>query len=329
MQDTIQSALNTTIDQLSFPANLPHSRGKVRESFLLPNKTRMLVVTDRISAFDFVLGTIPFKGQILNQISIWWFEQLRNIVPHHFISSPDPNVSIVKNARPLPIEIIVRGYLTGTTKTSSWHAYQNLDRNICGIKMPKGMVKNQKFDQPIITPTTKPEEGHDEPISREEILAQGLVSADVYAKVEEYALKMFAFGQKVAAQNNLILVDTKYEMGIDEDGNLIVIDEVHTPDSSRYWIADSYDKRMEMRQEPDILDKEFVRRMLIQKGYDINDTQSNPRKYLSEDLKIRATERYIDLFQRMTGEPFQFPENLDAKGRIETMLRGFLPLPNL
>lgn len=329
MQDKIQAALDTTIDQLSFPDNLPHSSGKVRESFLLPDGNRMLVVTDRISAFDFILGTIPFKGQVLNQISVWWFEQLKNIVPNHFISSPDPNVSIVKNAKPLPIEIIVRGYLTGTTKTSSWYAYQHLDRKICGIEMPEGMVKNQKFTQPIITPTTKPEQGHDEPISREEIIAQGLVSADMYAKVEEYALKMFEYGQRIAAQNNLILVDTKYEMGIDADGNLIVIDEVHTPDSSRYWVAESYAERMQMEQEPEMLDKEFVRRMIVQKGYDVNDPSVDPKQYLNDDLRKRAAERYVDLFQRMTGQPFQFPENLDAKGRIEMMLNGFRPVPGI
>lgn len=329
MQDKIIAALNTTVDQISFPENLPHSRGKVRESFLLPNGNRMLVVTDRISAFDFVLGTIPFKGQVLNQISIWWFQQLQGVVPHHFLSSPDPNISIVKNAKPLPIEIIVRGYLTGTTKTSSWYAYQNLGRQICGIEMPEGMKKNQKFPIPLITPTTKPDQGHDEPISREEIIARGLVSKDMYFKVEEYALKMFQLGQEIAARNDLILVDTKYEMGIDEEGNLMVIDEVHTPDSSRYWIANSYEDHFERGEEPEMLDKEFVRRMIVQKGYDVNNPNEDPKKYLSEDLRKRASERYIELFQRITGVDFQFPTNLDVRGRIETYLNGFRPIPGV
>ncbi len=326
MHDKIKSALGSTVDKINFPEALSYHSGKVRESFTLPGNKRAIVVSDRISAFDFILGTIPFKGQVLNSITAWWFEKLNGVVNHHFISTPDPNISLVKNAKVLPVEIIVRGYLTGTTKTSSWYAYQNLDRKICGLQMPEGMKKNQKFDQPLITPTTKPTEpgAHDEPISKEEIIAQGLVSAQMYKQVEEYALKMFTLGQKVAAERGLILVDTKYEMGIDNDGNLMVIDEVHTPDSSRYWIADSYQSRFEQNQEPDMLDKEFVRRMIVQSGYDVNNPNQNPSEFLTDELRITAAEKYIQLFEKMTGEPFSFPKELNGKIRIENSLKNIV-----
>ncbi len=323
MIQQIQAALNSTISEINFPEAVLHHSGKVRESFVLPNEDRAIIVTDRVSAFDYILGTIPFKGQVLNQIAAWWFQHLDGVVPHHFINSPDPNISIVKNAKLIPVEIVVRGYLTGTTKTSSWYAYEHLNRKICGLEMPEGMRKNQKFDTPIITPTTKPEEGHDEPISREEIISQGLVPKAIYAQAEEYALKMFALGQKLAAEKGLILVDTKYEMGLDKKGDLIVIDEVHTPDSSRYWIAKSYKHRFMTNKEPESLDKEFVRRMLVEKGIDISaDPETyDGGKFLNDELRIAAAEKYIRLFELMTGEKFKFPENLNATERIEGTLR--------
>lgn len=326
MDNKIQAALKSTVNEINFPEAVLHHKGKVRESFVLPNEQRAIVVSDRVSAFDFVLGTIPFKGQVLNQIASWWFQKLDGVVPHHLVSVLDPNVCLVKNAKPLPVEIVVRGYLTGSTKTSSWYAYQNLDRMICGIEMPAGMEKNQRFDHPIITPTTKPKDGHDEAITREELLEQGLVPEDIYMQTEEYALKMFALGQEVAAYRGLILVDTKYEMGIDEDGKLIVIDEVHTPDSSRYWVADNYQSRFDAGEEPESLDKEFVRRMLVDKGIDIS---ANPETYdgsrfLTDDLRIAAAEKYIQLYEKMTGEKFMFPDNLDATQRIEKTLKQLI-----
>jgi phosphoribosylaminoimidazole-succinocarboxamide synthase len=326
MQDKIQSALGSTVDKIEFPQALSYHSGKVRESFTLPNEQRAIVVSDRISAFDFILGTIPFKGQVLNRIAAWWFEKLDGVVNHHFISTPDPNISLVKNAKVLPVEIIVRGYLTGTTKTSSWYSYQNLNRMICGIEMPEGMKKNQKFEAPIITPTTKPTEpgAHDAPITKEEIVAQGLVTAQMYEQVEEYAMKMFTLGQKVAAERGLILVDTKYEMGIDSEGNLMVIDEVHTPDSSRYWIANSYEERFNNDEEPDMLDKEFVRRMIVGAGYDVNDLEKNPADFMTDELRMAAAEKYIQLFEKVTGEAFEFPEELNAKVRIEESLQSLL-----
>ncbi len=322
MKDIIQSALSATVDTIQFSGAKEHYKGKVRDTFLLENDTRAIVVSDRISAFDFVLGTVPFKGQVLNQIAAWWFKKLDGLVDHHMISVPDPNVSLVKNVKVLPIEIIVRGYLTGSTKTSSWYAYNNLDRMICGIEMPAGMKKNQKFEAPLITPTTKPTDpgAHDEAISKEEILEQGIVTPEMWAKIEKFALDMFALGQKVAAERNLILVDTKYEMGIDADGNLLVIDEVHTPDSSRYWIADTYDSLFADGKEPEALSKEFVRGEIVEKGYDVN-SDENPAKYLDDDLRVRAAMRYIDLYERVTGEKFVFPQNVNATERIEGVLK--------
>jgi len=344
MQDKIQSALSSTVSEINFSEAISrhggqaHYKGKVRESFLLNNEKRAIVVTDRISAFDFVLGTVPFKGQVLNQIAAWWFKKLDGIVPHHLVEVPDPNISLVKNVQPLPVEIIVRGYLTGSTKTSSWYAYQNLDRKICGLEMPEGMRKNQAFFAPIITPTTKPEVGHDESITKQEIIERGLVEKSIYEQAEEYALKMFALGQKLAVERGLILVDTKYEMGIDQEGNLIVIDEVHTPDSSRYWIADE-EQDYEITRlrdhegqgqeiepiigedgEPVGLDKEFVRRAIVDSGYDVNNESQNPSDFLTDEIRVSASEKYIELYERMTGEKFVFPDDVKAKERIEAKL---------
>ncbi len=298
------------IDTLPFPAGATVHRGKVRESLLLSPTHRAIVVTDRISAFDLVLGTVPHKGRVLSQLAAWWFEQIGDTVPTHFIAQPDPNVTLTRTATPLPVEIVIRGYLTGSTSTSSWHAYQHHDQVICGYRMPDNMVKNQPFAEPIITPTTKPTDGtHDAPISPEQIVAQGLVTADVYARAEEIARTLFALGQRVAADRGLILVDTKYEMGLTPDGELIVIDEVHTPDSSRYWLADTYHDRMAQGQEPDMFDKEFVRRQLVAKGIDITaDTSTyDGTKFMTDDLRVSAALRYLQLFQQMTGQPLTLP----------------------
>jgi phosphoribosylaminoimidazole-succinocarboxamide synthase len=323
MDEIIRKALDLTIDTIDCHAFKKVS-GKVRDSFLLNEEERAIVVSDRVSSFDFVLGTIPFKGAVLNQIAAFWFEKLKEIgVPTHFISTPDPNISIVKNAKVLPVEIIVRGYLTGTTKTSSWYAYQNCGQMISDIKMPDGMKKNQKFKTPIITPTTKPsiESGlHDEKISREEIISRGLVSEKIYCKAEELAMKMFTFGQDVAAKRGLILVDTKYEMGIDSQGELMVIDEVHTPDSSRYWIADSYEDLFLRGAEPEALDKEFVRKMIIAEGYDINSSE-NPAKYMTDEIRFQAAKKYLELFEKITGKSFQIPKELNSENRILSVLK--------
>lgn len=294
--------LTNTIEKIDFDNGQFFHHGKVRDSFVLDEARRAIVVSDRVSAFDFVLGTIPYKGQGLNQLAAWWFAQLDEIgVPHHLLEVPHPNISVVKNVTPLPVEIIVRAYLTGTTTTSSWYAYQHNDRTICGIEMPAGMVKNEKLPEVIITPTTKPEIGHDRNVSRQEILEEGLVSSDIYAQVEDYARRLFAHGQKVAADRGLILVDTKYEMGLTAEGQLIVIDEVHTPDSSRYWITETYESRLAVAKEPDSLDKEFVRRMVVSAGYDVDDNAQNPKDYMTDEIRLAASQKYLELYKRMTG----------------------------
>lgn len=315
--------LNRVIEKTEFDNGLFFHHGKVRDSFVLDAKRRAIVVSDRVSAFDFILGTIPFKGQVLNQLAAWWFKQLDGLgVPHHLMSVPHPNVSEVKNVTPLSIEIIVRAYLTGTTTTSSWYAYQHNDRKISGLGMPAGMKKNEIFPEPIITPTTKPEIGHDRNISREELIAEGLVSAEIYAQVEALALRMFAHGQAVAAKQGLILVDTKYEMGLCAEGNLVVIDEVHTPDSSRYWITESYQAQLLKGEEPDSLDKEFVRQMVVNEGYDVDNEDQDPKDFMTDKIRIEAAQKYLELFERMTGEPLNLDQNSDSAALIQESLKN-------
>lgn len=298
----MRAALADTLDHI--PLDVPgRFCGKVRDVYSIDENRMAIVVTDRVSVFDHIIGTLPFKGQILNRLSAWWFHKLDEIaVPHHLLSTPHPNISVVRRATPLPIELIVRAYLTGTTTTSSWYAYQHNRRMICGIEMPPGMRKNEPFADLMVTPTTKATQGHDLNISRGEILRQGLVDEAVLDMAEQYALRMFRHGQQVARERGLILVDTKYELGIGDDGTLIVIDEVHTPDSSRYWIANSYDDRMRQGAEPDGLDKEFVRRLVIGAGYDV-DSEEAPAKYFSDDMRVDAALKYVDLFEKTTGDP--------------------------
>ena len=279
--------------------------GKVRYSLSRQDGKRALITTDRLSAFDYIFGTIPHKGRVLNQLAAWWFTQFPPHIKHHFIEAPHPNISVVKTVEILPIEIIVRGYLSGSTNTSAWYAYQHKNQEICGQLMPEGMRKNEPFAQPLITPTTKAAQGaHDEPISAAEILRGKLVDPLVWEQVEATALELFAWGQSVAAQQGLILVDTKYEMGLDPEGNLVVADEVHTPDSSRYWKADSYADRLAAGQEPEMLDKEFMRLWLQENGFDPNDQFSaeNPSSFLTEELRQRGSQAYLDLYHTMTGQ---------------------------
>lgn len=302
--EEIKQRLSQTIDVCPDIDGAEKHSGKVRESYVYPNGTRAIVVTDRISAFDFVLGTVPFKGQVLNSISDFWFEEMDKIgVRTHHLSSPHPNISVNKDADVLPIEFVVRSYLTGSTITSSWYAYQHNDQTICGIRMPDGMVKNEKLPENILTPTTKADKGgRDENVSREEIIARAVVPQDVYEQAEAIAMKMFAHGQKIADEKGLILVDTKYEMGLDSEGNVIVIDEIHTPDSSRYWIKETYEQRMREGKEPESLDKEFVRNMIVDSGYDV-DSDDNPAQYMTDDIRINAAKKYLNLRQLFLTTP--------------------------
>jgi len=294
--EELLAAIPNVIESVSISGWGEKEEGKVRDIYR-GNGRRLLITTDRVSAFDRVLGLIPYKGQILNQLSAWWFEQTADIVNNHIISIPDPNVAIVQEAESLPVEIIVRGYITGVTTTSLWYLYEQGDRAPYGIPMPDGLVKNDALPTPIITPTTKAERGqHDEKLTREEILERGLVSPELWEKVETAALALFARGQELAARAGLILVDTKYEMGL-VNGELTIIDEIHTPDSSRYWIADSYQPGGE---PPQNFDKEFLREWFAAQGY----RGEGPPPTMPDEFIAQVAARYIGAYERLTGKVF-------------------------
>ncbi len=297
-REQIQSQLDNCLLEAKFPQwESSYKRGKVRDMYLLEDH-RVLITTDRQSAFDHVLGTIPLKGQVLNRIAQYWFEQTQDIAPNQIISVPDANITVARELDILPVEVVVRKYMTGSSDTAIWTHYNSGVRHYCGHTLPDGMVKNQPFDEAIITPTTK-DEVHDELISRDEIIAQGLVSEDIWTQVEEIALALFARGEELAAKQGLILVDTKYEMGLDADGRITLADEIHTPDSSRFWISDTYAERHARGEEPESLDKEFLRLWLRDKGISDDNIPE-----LDDDIRIQVAERYIDLFQRVTGTDF-------------------------
>ena len=275
-----------------------YRKGKVRDMYLLSDK-RILITTDRQSAFDHILGAIPLKGQVLNRIAQHWFEKTQDLVPNQVIAVPAANVTVAQELDMLPVEIVVRRYLTGSTDTSVWTHYDKGVRTFCGVVLPDGMVKNQPFDAPIITPTTKSEE-HDESISPQQIVERGLVDRDLWELVEQTALALFARGTELATQQGLILVDTKYEMGLDQEGRLTIADEIHTPDSSRYWIGGTYEERHARGEEPESLDKEFLRLWLRERN--ISDDHIPE---LDDDIRIQVAERYIDLFERVTGTAFE------------------------
>ena len=284
-------------------------KGKVRENYYMGDEI-IMVTTDRVSAFDHVLGTIPFKGQILTEIANFWFEKTKHIAPNHIISSPDPQVLVARKAKTLPVEVIVRGYITG----SLWREYEQGINGQYGFLLPEGLKKDQKFDTPILTPSTKAEYGkHDEPIARDAIV-NGLVEESVYAQAEEYALDLFTAGQEWASKQGLILVDTKYEFGMVDD-ELIVIDEIHTPDSSRYWIASEYEKRFNEGQSQNMLDKENIRQWLIERGFSGEGTPP----VLTDKIRVTLAERYIELYTQLTGNEFH-PLFGDVKSRIERNL---------
>jgi phosphoribosylaminoimidazole-succinocarboxamide synthase len=301
----IEDQLRHTLKSFNINLGDENYSGKVRENFYLDDKI-VMVTTDRVSAFDHILGTIPFKGEILTQIAKFWFNKTKHIAPNHYIDDPDPQVLLTKRAKPLPIEIIIRGYITG----SLWRDYSSGVDDQYGFKIPEEMKKNQKFDSPIITPTTKAEYGeHDEPISKEEIIS-GLVDKDIYEKAENYAMQLFSEGQKWANGRGLILVDTKYEFGMIED-ELHVIDEIHTPDSSRYWILDEYESRFSNGENQLMLDKENIRQWLIEKGFS---GQGTPPE-LSEDIRILLSEKYMELYKILIGNNYK-PSLGDVNSRI-------------
>jgi phosphoribosylaminoimidazole-succinocarboxamide synthase len=291
--------------------------GKVRVSYAFGDDRRVFITTDRLSAFDRVIAGVPFKGQVLNQLSGWWFARTADVVANHVIDLPDPNVLVAHSAQPLPVEVVVRGYITGVTSTSLWRQYADGARTIYGYHFSDGLRKNSALPAAIITPTTKAEHGgHDEPLSTADVVTKGLVAADLWHEVEAAALELFARGQQLATQSGLILADTKYEFGITAEGQLLLIDEVHTPDSSRYWVADTYEARSSAGEEPESLDKEVVRRALIDAGYD---GHGQPPA-LDQAVWEATSQRYIDAYQRLTGLTFQ-PGSYPVQDRIKEVLR--------
>ena len=315
--ENLRPFLKTTLEGTHFTHLGERYEGKVRDVYLPNSLERLLIATDRQSAFDEMWCTIPLKGQVLTQISAWWFDQVKDIMETQVIALPDPNVMTVKNLQMFKVEIVVRGYLTGSTGTSAWVNYSSGIRNFCGNRLPEGMVKNQQFDAAIITPTTKAE--NDELIDPAGILERGLTTKAQWEEISEKALQLFRRGQAVAAKRGLILVDTKYEMGIDRDGTITIADEVHTPDSSRYWIAKTYNERFAKHQEPESLDKEFFRLWLREQGFDYG----KPKPKITDEIRIMLSQKYIDLAERITGLPFVPPPEPDVLKRIEKNLEPY------
>lgn len=296
------------------------TEGKVRDSYSTGDGRRFLVTTDRISAFDRVLGTLPLKGQVLNRLAAFWFDATRSVAPNHVIDVPDPNVLEAVECEPLPVEMVVRGYITGVTSTSMWTHYARGARVFCGHALPEGLVKNQQLPAPLLTPSSKAEKGgHDVSMSREEVLAQGRVSARDFDRAAELALALFAFGQRHCEARGLLLADTKYEFGRRPDGEIVVIDEMHTPDSSRFWFAPSYADRLARGEEPESFDKEYVRRYLAGIGF----TGEGAVPPLPDDVRVEASRRYIEAFEAITGENFA-PDLDDPTSRIADRLAGRL-----
>ena len=304
--------------KFSFPGQKSLYNGKVRDVYNIDDEYLVMVVSDRISAFDVVLPKgIPFKGQGLNQIANKFLDATSDIVPNWKINVPDPNVTVGLFADPYKVEMVIRGYLTG----HAWREYRDGKREICGVEMPDGLKEHDKFPIPLITPTTKADEGHDEDISREEIIKQGTVSRADYEMLEEYTRKLFARGTEIAAEMGLILVDTKYEFG-KKDGKIILIDEIHTPDSSRYFYADGYQERQNTDEPQKQLSKEFVRQWLISNGFQGLEGQSMPE--MPENFVAEVSERYIELFESITGEKFIKSDTDQIMSRIEKNVLSFL-----
>ena len=291
----------STLRETNFEGLGTRHVGKVRDSYV-KDERRTIVVSDRVSCFDVVVGTIPLKGQILNQLAAFWFEKTRNAAPNHLLDVPDPAVSVVQECELLPVEFVYRGYLTGSTKTSIWSAYERGERHYCGHDLPDGLRRHEQLREPLLTPTTKAPQGeHDELTSREELIESGAISEDLYDEAARITGTLFRFGQDFARSRGLILVDTKYELGLGPDGKIVVIDEIHTPDSSRYWYADRYEQAMSAGESPPALDKEYLRLWLGERGYQ----GDGEPPALSTEVRCEAARRYIETFEQVTGRAFE------------------------
>jgi phosphoribosylaminoimidazole-succinocarboxamide synthase len=312
----MKKALTRT--DFNFPGQKSVYHGKVRDVYNINNEYLVMVVSDRISAFDVVLPKgIPYKGQVLNQIAAKFLDATSDIVPNWKVATPDPNVTVGLHCEPFKVEMVIRGYLTG----HAWREYRSGKRTLCGVQLPDGMVENQKFPEPIITPTTKASEGHDEDISREEIIAQGIVDKEDYETLEKYTREVFRRGTVIAAEMGLILVDTKYEFG-KKDGTIYLIDEIHTPDSSRYFYAEGYEERLAKGEGQKQLSKEFVRQWLIENGFQGKEGQVVPE--MTEEFVTSISERYIELFENITGDKFEKSDLSNLQERIEINVTNFL-----
>jgi phosphoribosylaminoimidazole-succinocarboxamide synthase len=310
--DTLRAALASTLEATSLDALGTKYEGKVRDNYTTSDGRRYIVVTDRISAFDRVLGTLPLKGQVLNRMAAFWFERTRDVAPNHMISTPDPCVLEARECTPLPVEMVMRAYVTGVTSTSIWTHYAAGERVFCGHRLPDGLRKHEKLPAPILTPSTKaPKGGHDVSASREEILAMGHIEARDFDAAAEIARALFAHGQAWCAARGLILVDTKYELGKDRDGKIVVIDEIHTPDSSRFWFERTYAERFAAGEDPESFDKEYVRRYLAGLGF----KGDGPIPPIPDDVRVEAARRYIEAYETITGTTF-VPDLEDPAVRI-------------
>ncbi len=306
-ESTIRKNLDNTIKETDFPKLGEKYRGKVRDNYTdKKNQQRVIIVSDRLSAFDVVLGTIPFKGQVLNQITKFWFEQTKDVVKSHFISAPDPNIMIARLCKPFPVEVIVRNYITG----SLWREYEKGLDNY-GLGLPKNLKKDQKLSKPILTPSTKADAGHDLPLTREGVLK--LIPEDKYRRMEQMALNLFARGTEIAAKRGLIIVDTKYEFGETSEGEILVIDEIHTPDSSRYWMKEGYEKLFAAGESQQMLDKEYIRQWLIKER---NYMGNGHAPKLEDDVIVTAAQKYIELYELVTGKKFETVE-----GQVQDRMR--------
>lgn len=297
----LKEQLAHTLESTCFTTLGERYEGKVRDNYSHAGR-RFIIVTDRISAFDRVLGTVPFKGQVLNRLAAWWFDKTRSVAKNHLVRVPDPNVLECIDVAPLPVEMVVRAYITGSTSTSMWTHYEAGARVFCGHELPEGLRKNERLERPLLTPATKAPKGeHDVSASREEILSSGKISAADFDRAAEIAHALFAAGQRLSAERGLILVDTKYELGKTKDGEIIVIDEIHTPDSSRFWVEATYAERFAGGLDPEPLDKDFVRRYFTALGY----RGDGEPPALPPEVRVGAAKRYVEAFERITGEAFE------------------------
>jgi phosphoribosylaminoimidazole-succinocarboxamide synthase len=301
-REVLAAQRDNVLADAAIPELPNHYRGKVRDNYDLPDGRRIIIATDRLSAFDRILTAIPCKGQVLTQIARFWFDETRDICPNHVIDYPDPNVLVCRRLDILPVEVVVRDYLTGTTGTSVWPMYKSGMREIYGIRFPEGLRENQKLPATIVTPTTKAAEGeHDEPVTPDQIVSRGLLTREQWRNVSELALALFAQGRATAAERGLILVDTKYEFGRDRDGQIILADEIHTPDSSRYWIVETYERRFAAGEPPETLDKDYLRRWVTARC----DPYRDPIPEIPSEVILETARIYIDAYETITGKTFE------------------------